>query len=88
MNCVVELVDASTGEIYYNKNLGYAFAIGMPNDTGMNKLKEIIQSAIRGARIKRTPIQLRLCFTESQDSLFLPFQDINELKTPYEIKPF
>jgi hypothetical protein len=88
MNCFVELVDASTGEIYYNKNLGYAFAIGMPNDVGMKKIKEIVESAIRGARIKRTPLQLRLCFTEPQPTLSLPFQDVNELKTPYEIKPF
>ncbi len=88
MNCFVELVDCSTGEIYYNKNIGQAFNIGMPNDVGMSKIKDVVESAIRGARIKRTPLQLRLCFTEPQDSLELPFQDINEFKTPYEIKPF
>ena len=88
MNCFVELVDCSTGEIYYNKNLGYAFAIGLPNDVGMSKLIELLESAIRGARIKRSPLQLRLCFTEPQESLEMPFQDVNELKTPYEIRPF
>lgn len=88
MNCFVELVDCSTGEIYYNKNIGQAFNIGMPNDVGMSKIKDVVESAIRGARIKRSPLQLRLCFTESQDSLELPFKDINEFKTPYEIKPF
>lgn len=88
MNCFVELVDCSTGEIYYNKNIGHAFNIGMPNDVGMSKIKDVVESAIRGARIKRTPLQLRLCFTESQDSLELPFKDLNEFKTPYEIKPF
>ena len=46
MNCFVELVDCSTGEIYYNKNLGYAFAIGLPNDVGMSKLKELQIQAI------------------------------------------
>lgn len=88
MNCFVELVDCSTGEIYYNKNIGQAFNIGMPNDVGMSKIKDVVESAIRGARIKRTPLQLRLCFTEPQDSLDLPFKDINELRTPYEISPF
>lgn len=88
MNCFVEMVDCSTGEIYYNKNIGQAFNIGMPNDVGMSKLKVILESAIKGARIKRTPLQVRFCFTEPQDSLELPFQDINELKTPYEINPF
>ena len=88
MNCFVEMVDCSTGEILYNKNLGLAFAIGMPNDVGMSRLKEIVESAIKGARIKRVPLQVRFCFTEPQPAMCLPFQDVNELKTPYEIKPF
>lgn len=88
MNCFVEMVDCSTGEILYNKNLGYAFAIGMPNDVGMSKLKEIIESAVRGARINRTPLQVRFCFTEPMPAMTLPFQDSNELTTPYELKPF
>ena len=64
MKCFVEMVDCSTGEILYNKNLGYAFAIGMPNDVGMSRLREVLESAIKGARIKRVPLQVRFCFTE------------------------
>lgn len=82
------MVNCSTGEIYYNKNLGYSFAIGMPNDVGMSKVLDIIESAIKGARIKREPLQVRLMFTEPHDTVELPFQDINEFKTPYEVKPF
>lgn len=88
MNVFIELVDCSTGEIYYNKSINYAFNLGMPNDVGKARLNEVIDSALRGARLKRTPLQLRLCFSEAQDSIDLPFNDINELKTPYEIKPF
>lgn len=88
MNCFVEMVDCSTGEILYNKNLGYAFAVGVSNDVGMSRLREIIISAIKGARITRTPLQVRFCFTEPQPSMSLPFQDINEKQTSYDIKPF
>lgn len=88
MNCFCELVDCSTGEVYYNKNLGYAFNLNQPNDVGFTKLHELLQSAVRGSRLKRTPLQLRLTFTAPSAAIDLPFQDINELKTPYDIKPF
>ena len=88
MNCFVELVDCSTGEIDYNKNIGQAFNLSMPNDVGLKRVREVVESAIRGSRVKRSPLQLRLTFTEPQESLLLPFQDVNEFKTPYEIKSF
>ena len=53
------MVDCSTGEILYNKNLGLAFAIGVPNDVGMSRLREVLESAIKGARIKRVPLQVQ-----------------------------
>ena len=45
MNVFIELVDCSTGEIYYNKSINYAFNLGMPNDVGKAKLNEVIDSA-------------------------------------------
>ena len=82
------MVDCSTGEIYYNKNLGYAFNIGVSKDVGLSKIHDIVSSAIKGSRVKRVPLQLRLTFTEPIDSPELPFQDINEFSTPYDINPF
>lgn len=88
MNVFIELVDASTGEIYYNKSINYAFNFGLPGDVGFKKIDEIVKSACRGARLKRTPLQLRLMFSEPLDTIELPFNDVNEFKTPYEVKPF
>lgn len=89
MQVFIEMVNASTGEIYYNREIGYAFNIGLSNDVGMKKLNEIIESVIRGTRIKNEPLQLRLMFHEvKNDSIPLPFPDVNEFKSPYEVKPY
>ena len=64
MICFVEMVNCSTGEMYYSKKLGFAFNIGMPNDAGMRRLRLLLESVIRGSRIKREPLQLRLMFNE------------------------
>lgn len=87
MNCFVEMVNVSTGEIYYSKKLGYAFHIGMPNDVGLSRVQEIVESVIKGARQKNEPLQLRLMFVEPLDSPELPF-NYNDKETPYEVKPF
>ena len=39
----------------------------------MSKVREVIESAIKGARIKEEPIQVRLMFSEIIESQNLPF---------------
>lgn len=73
MTCNVQMINCYTGEIYFTKELGYAFTLCNKNDVGMNKLTEIIHSAIRGARVKEEPIQLRLMFMDVIESQELPF---------------
>ena len=87
MICYVEMIDTSTGEIIYNKELAYSFSM-TSNDVGFGKVMEILKNACKGARITRSPIQLRFMFHEAINNLSLPFDDINEFKTPYEVKPF
>lgn len=87
MTCFVEMVNCSTGELYYSKRLGHAFNIGLPNDVGIKKIHDIIESAIKGARIKREPLQLRLMFNEPLDTPDLPFT-ANDREDPYSVRPF
>lgn len=87
MICFVEMVNCSTGEMYYSKKLGFAFNIGLPNDVGIKRVNELIQSVIRGARVKHEPLQLRLMFNEPLDSPELPFQPL-KAENPDEAKPF
>lgn len=88
MTCFVEMVNCSTGEIYYHRRLGYSFAIGLPNDVGMSKVKDIVESAIKGARVKNEPLQLRLMFFESLDTPDLPFTPEDREIDPYTVRPF
>ena len=73
MNCTVQMINCFTGEIYYTKELGYAFHLSNKKDVGMTKVREVIESAIKGARIKEEPIQVRLMFSEIIESQNLPF---------------
>lgn len=86
MVCTIEMVAVSTGEVLYTKRLGYAFNF-VPGDVGRSKVSEIVDSAIRGARIKREPLQLRLLFVDPIDSPRLPFP-ANDETDPYKVKPF
>ena len=87
MTVYLEMVDCSTGEILYTKEYSYSFSL-TSNDVGFIKLMEVMHNACKGARIKRSPIQVRFMFHEACNNQSLPFSDINDLKTPYEVKPF
>lgn len=87
MICFVEMVNCSTGEMYYSKKLGFAFNIGMPNDAGMLRVRELLESVIRGSRIKREPLQLRLMFNEPLETPELPFTSFSP-ESPDDAKPF
>lgn len=87
MICFVEMVNCSTGEMYYSKKLGFAFNIGLPNDAGMRRLRLLLESVIRGSRIKREPLQLRLMFNEPLETSELPFQPL-AAENPDEAHPF
>ena len=73
MNCTVQMINCFTGEIYYTREFGYAFHLSNKQDVGMTKVREVIESAIKGARIKEEPIQVRLMFSEIIESQNLPF---------------
>ena len=89
MTCYVEMVNCGTGEIYYQKQIGNAFTLDNPMDVGFNKVMDIVRNAVKGCRIKREPLQVRLMFHEvSGNYPTLPFKDLNEFETPYEVKPF
>ena len=44
MNCTVQMINCFTGEIYYTKELGYAFHLSNKQDVGMSKVREVIES--------------------------------------------
>lgn len=71
------MINLETGEILYSRQIGYAFNLSCPNDVGLNKVLDCIKSTIRGARLKREPLQLRVMFSEPIDSLDLPFESFN-----------
>ena len=39
MTCTVQMINCFTGEIYYTRELGYAFHLSNKQDVGMNKVR-------------------------------------------------
>ena len=79
MNCVIQMIDASTGEIIYTRDVNYAFNVdsACKYDAGRKLLDDVVCSALRGTRIKNTPLSVNLTFNNSRDrlnSMDLPFQ--------------
>lgn len=89
MNAVIDMIDASTGEIIYKRDMNYAFNLDskVEMDAGRRELNKIIDSAIRGSRIKNSPLSLQITFNNSRERLSqmsLPFQpQCDEIKNPF-----
>ena len=86
MNAVIDMVDVSTGEIIYKRDMNYAFNLDckVEMDAGRRELNKIINSALRGSRIKNTPLSLQITFNNTRErisDLRLPFQpECDEIK--------
>lgn len=69
----IEMVDKSTGEILGRSTREYALNFDTRNDAGFIYLNRWLQSSVRGARLKKKDIQLRIDFEEPKDPGLLPF---------------
>ena len=79
MNCVCEMINATTGECIYTRELNYKFALNcdIKYDAGRRELDKILCSALRGSRIKNDPISVLVTFNSTKERLNaqqLPFQ--------------
>ena len=80
----IEMVDKSTGEILGRSSREYVLNFDTRNDAGFIYLNKWLQSSVRGARLKKRDIQLRIDFEEPKEPGLLPFYNgdvTNELKS-------
>lgn len=69
----IEMVDKSTGEVLGRSSREYVLNFETRHDAGFIYLNKWLQSSVRGARLKKKDIQLRIDFEMPKDSGFLPF---------------
>ena len=87
MHCNIQIVNLETGEVYYSRQIGYAFNLSLPDDVGLKTVMKAVESTIRGSRLKQEPLQCRLMFSELIETPSLPFQK-QEYESPEKVQPF
>lgn len=77
MNLQIQMKDCETGEILYNQHKILACQFHR-NDVAFNLMHKVLESCVRGVRLKRIPaIDLLIRFSEDEfgNSPELPFED-------------
>lgn len=79
MHCVIEMINATTGESIYKNEHDFAFALNCKCelDAGRRRVDDAVKSALRGTRIKNEPYSVLVTFNNTKDRLYskeLPFQ--------------
>lgn len=74
MDVDIRMVNMDTGEVFYNQRRSLVCQF-TNNDVGRKLLKDVVDSAIRGVRIKSCPIELRIRLADptKDNSWTLPF---------------